>query len=109
MRVVKNIIIIALTIFLFSASSNAQFNRYGGKKRTQGLGDFVRPFNVTGWYFAPGVTLTPKMNFFKYDPALSAGGFTATNLKQQSKVGAYFEVGRYKLLSTKGLLSYIDY
>lgn len=109
MKINTNTLFILFLSLILSSVSMSQFNRYGGKKRTQGLGDFVRPFNVKGWYFAPGVTLTPKMNFIKYDPLLSAEGFFASNLKQQSKVGAYFEVGRYKLLSTKGILSYIDY
>ena len=53
------------------------------------------------------------MNFLSFDPvtSLSEGGnnYEAIDLQQQMKVGAYFEIGRYNLLSTKKIISYIDY
>ncbi len=110
MKPTKILFLIALFSFSFISESSAQFKRYGGKKKPQKMGDFIRPLNNTGWYFAPGITLTPKLNFFKFEnEGINAAGLFSSNLKQQSKVGAYFEVGRYRLLSTKGILSYIDY
>lgn len=114
MKIITKLSLICLILFAFITDSNAQFKRYGGKKKPQKMGDFIRPLNNTGWYFAPGATFTPKFNFFKYEPTLTTSTFqpdvyTALNLKQQSQTGFYFEAGRYHLLSTKKILSYIDY
>ncbi len=112
----KNAILFLITfgLLLISESSNAQYKKYRPKSRkTEGLADYIRPFNFTGWYVAPGVTLTPKLNFFSYDPVTEVedapNNFEALNLTQKSKLGLYLEVGRYKLLSSKKLISYIDY
>ncbi len=95
-------------------ASEAQFNRYGGKKRTQKMGAFIKPLNNTGWYVGVGATATPKLNFIDYSPTLATSTYqptvlTATNLEQKSELGLYLEAGRYKLLSTKKPISYIDY
>ncbi len=103
-----------LIFMLVGLVSEAQFNRYGGKKRTQKMGAFIKPLNNTGWYFGIGATATPKLNFIDYSPTLTTSTFqplvlTAINLEQKSELGLYVEVGRYKLLSTKKPISYIDY
>lgn len=105
----------AFIIFIcFSLNTQAQYKQYRTKSRkTEGLADYIRPLNHKGWYIAPGITLTPKLNFFKYEPETQvqndSGTYSALDLNQQSKIGAYLEVGRYKLLSSKKLISYIDY
>lgn len=105
--------IIVLVFAFFSFTSFTQYKRYGGKKRPQKMTPFVQALNNNGWFISPGITLTPKLNFIKYDPELSISDngttYQALGLEQQSKVGAYLEVGRYRLLSTKKLISYIDY
>lgn len=105
-----------LTLFLIATTfSFGQYKKYRVKsKKTEGLADYIRPLNFTGWYVAPGITLTPKLNFFPYNPDLESTEYQpevyeALNLTQKSKLGLYFEVGRYKLLSSKKLISYIDY
>lgn len=114
MKLLQITILFSLSIILGSSNSLSQFKRYGGKKKPEKMSSFVQSMDYQGWYFAPGVTLTPKLNFFNYDPILSTSTstseeFTALNLQQQSKPGLYLEVGRYHLLSTKKLISYIDY
>ena len=109
MKLTKKISLLLVFTFTFLFSSFGQFKRYGGKKKPQKMADFIRPLNNTGWYFGPGITLTPKLNFFKYEPTLTEGGLTATNLTQRSRTGLYLEVGRYRLLSTRKIISYIDY
>ena len=94
--------------------SEAQFNRYGGKKRTEKMSSFIKPLNNTGWFFGVGATTTPKLNFIEFEPTLTTSAFqpeilTAINLEQQAQFGVYLEAGRYKLLRTKKLISYIDY
>ena len=94
--------------------SLAQYKQYRVKsKKTGGLADYLRPLNRSGWYIAPGVTLTPKLNFLKYDPILEIQGDNGTlstiDLQQNSKLGLYLEGGRYKILRSKGLIHYIDY
>ncbi|MEN8956845.1 MAG: hypothetical protein ABF242_09130 [Flavobacteriales bacterium] len=93
--------------------SFSQYKRYGGKKKPQKMAPFVQALENNGWFISPGITLTPKLNFFSHDPELSLTDngttYEAMDLQQQSKVGAYLEVGRYRLLSTKKLISYIDY
>lgn len=101
-------------MFVGIGSSHAQYKRYGGKQRTQKMGAFIKPLNNTGWYFGVGATTTPKLDFIAYDPVLTTNTFqpevlTAINLEQQSQLGLYLEAGRYKLLSTKKPISYIDY
>ena len=108
------LLLVLLFSFINSAKVYSQFNRYGGKKRTQKLGDFIKPLNNTGWYFGVGATATPKMNFLEYSPTLTTSTFqptilSAINLEQKSQSGLYLEAGRYKLLSTKKPISYIDY
>lgn len=103
-----------LTFVVLALQSSAQFNRYGGKKRTQKMGEFIKPLNNTGWYFGVGVTATPKLNFIDYSPTLTTSSFqpivlTAINLEQKSEFGLYLELGGYRLLSTKKPISYIDY
>ena len=93
---------LVLAVLLTSLSFSQ--GRYGRGGKPEKLSKFVQPFDYAGWYFSPGITLTPKMNFLKYDPTLTTSTFqpdvyTAINLKQQSKVGAYFEVGRYRFVS----------
>lgn len=109
----KNISILVLFLFACSLSSKAQYKRYGGKKKPQKMAPFVQALENNGWFISPGITLTPKLNFFKYDPELfitdNGTTYEAKDLKQQMKVGAYLEVGRYRLLSTRKLISYIDY
>lgn len=107
-------LVLFLIFFVNSFESSAQFNRYGGKKRTQKMGDFIKPLNNTGWYFGLGATATPKLNFIDYTPTLTTSTFqptvlTAINLEQNAQIGLYLELGRYKLLSTKKPISYIDY
>jgi hypothetical protein len=109
MKPTRNIFFLTVFSFIFILPSFAQFNRYGGKKKPQKMGAFIKPLNNTGWYFAPGVTTTPKLDFFEYEPTLSEAGLTASNLNHQARTGLYLEVGRFKLLSTKSILSYIDY
>ena len=105
--------IILLIFLVFSFSSFSQYKRYGGKNRPQKMTPFIQALNNNGWFVSPGVTLTPKLNFINYDPELSfednGTTYQALNLEQQSKIGAFLEVGRYRLLSTKRLISYIDY
>lgn len=93
----------------------AQYKKYRVKdRRVESLPDYIRPFNFTGWYVAPGITLTPKLNFIPYNPDLKSTEnepetYEAFHLTQKSKLGLYLEVGRYKLLSSTKLISYIDY
>ena len=105
--------ILLLVLIVTSFTSYSQYKRYGGKRRPQKMIPFIQALNNNGWFISPGITLTPKLNFFKYDPELSITDngttYEALNLKQQSKVGAFLEVGRYRLLSTRKLISYIDY
>lgn len=109
----KNNSILVLVLIVFSFTSFSQYKRYGGKKRPQKMAPFIQALNNNGWFVSPGVTLTPKLNFFNYNPELTITDngtiYEALNLEQQSKIGAYLEVGRYKLLSTRKLISYIDY
>ena len=109
MKAFKIIIIVTLSLSFGSLTSLSQFKKYGGKKKPEKMRSFVQSMDYQGWYFSPGITLTPKMNIFKYELTLTANGLTAVNLQQQSKVGLYLEVGRYNLLSTTKLISYIDY
>ena len=105
--------LIVLILLVSSFTSYSQYKRYGGKKKPQKMAPFIQALNNNGWYISPGATITPKINFMSFDPetTFSENGisYEALDLKQQSKVGAYLEVGRYRLLSTRKLLSYIDY
>lgn len=111
MKSFKISLVVVLSMVL--SSEGYTQGKYGRNRRPEKLGKFVQSMDYVGWYFAPGITLTPKMNFIAYDPVTSfsdeTSSYSATNLKQQSKLGFYFEVGRYHLLSTKKLISYIDY
>lgn len=114
MKSLLNIVFPIVFFLIFLSPAYGQFNRYGGKKRTQKLGAFIKPLNNTGWYFGVGATTTPQFDFIEFSPTLSTNSFrpemfSAINLEQTSQVGLYLEVGRYKLLSTKKLISYIDY
>jgi len=113
LRFIQNFFICSLFV-LFCSPSFGQFKKYGGKKKPQKMGAFLQPLNDVGWYFGVGATFTPRLNFIDFDPTLTTSTFqpeilTAINLQQQSQVGLYLEVGRYKLMSTSKLLSYIDY
>ena len=87
--------ILTLILFVFSFASFSQFKKYGGKKKPQKMAPFVQALENNGWFVSPGITLTPKLNFFKYDPKLSITDngttYEAIDLKQQMKVGAYLE------------------
>jgi hypothetical protein len=105
---------IIVLFLMISSVGVSQYKNYQVKSKKEGLADYIRPFNFTGWYVAPGVTLTPKFNALSYSPidSLSQDGinYTALDLTQKSKLGLYLEVGRYKLLSSKFFrISYIDY
>lgn len=108
--------LITLLLIVTCAVTNghSQYKQYRVKsKKTGGLADYLRPLNRSGWYIAPGVTMTPKLNFFKYDPILEIDGNNGTlstiDLEQTSKLGLYLEGGRYKILRSRGLIHYIDY
>jgi hypothetical protein len=105
---------IIVLLILISSMGMSQYKNYQVKSKKEGLADYIRPFNFTGWYVAPGVTLTPKLNALPFTPidSLNQDGvnYNALDLTQKSKLGLYLEVGRYKLLSSKLLrVSYIDY
>jgi hypothetical protein len=110
----SKVIVSLIVVFLFTSVSFSQYKKYQVKSKREGLADYIRPFNFTGWYVAPGVTLTPKFNALPYTPtdSISKDGinYNALDLTQKSQLGLYLEVGRYKLLSSKLLrVSYIDY
>lgn len=102
--------LLLFSLFIFPYLSFSQYKKYRVKsKKTEGLADYIRPFNFSGWYIAPGATLTPKLNIVPFSPDTEIAPFEGLDVTQKSKIGLYLEVGRYKLLSSKKLISYIDY
>ena len=61
-------------------------------------------YHMTGWYFGIGPTLmTPQSFFFIKDIV------TNTSQSPASKVGLFFELGRYKIFEYPGMFKYMDY